>query len=469
MLFAFEKNNDVRASLILIWAITLAAVFLQAGVGLMQALIPMKMDLIGFSSQSISYVVSIYGAGFTLGCLFAPRFICNVGHIRAFSSLAATLSILVLLFPSATSLFHWMLIRGIMGFVMAGLFIVSDGWISGSVSNSHRGRILALYTICAKIALMMSPLLVTPDSLPGPWLFMVTSMFFSLSLIPVAGTRSVEPARPATANLNIKWLYSIAPSSVVGCFGVGLMSAPVANMASLYGLKIGLPANIAAQLLFALQAGSLFFQWPTGWISDRIDRRYVIIGVCFNAILACTFVLFASLWKASPTIIIFGFVAWGGTALCLYSLCVAHACDMVPSEQIIPAVSGLLMIWAFGSAIGPLPAGYLMSLIGPHGMFYWSGGVLVIIIFFLTWRVAVMKRSPTPGGFNAIQPLTVLTGTLTDETLIDFEKSCCKEPDLLDLIQQAEERELQEHNETSPSSDNVKKKIDESSNNGINR
>ena len=406
----------MKASLILIWAITLATVFLQAAAGLLQALLPMRMNDGGLSASAVSFVVSAYGVGFTLGCFTAPKFIRHVGHIRAYASLAAVVAIIVLLFAQASSTVHWIILRGAMGFAMAGLFTISDGWISGSASSSHRGRILSIYTICTKVALMVSPLFVTPETLKGPELFMLASGLFSLALIPLAATHSGEPVRPASVNLHLRRLYLLAPSAVVGSFGVGLMSSPIANMASLYGVQIGLPENVAAQLLVALQGGSLFFQWPLGWLSDRFDRRYVIIAMCIGSLFACCMVLLASTMATNPNLILLAFVAWGGTALCIYSVCVAHACDMVPPNRVVPTVSGLLMVWAVGSAIGPIPAGQLMSFVGPHGMFYWSGSIIVFMILFITWRTTRLQRVPTRGGFDAVQPLTTLTNASEETT-----------------------------------------------------
>ena len=41
-----------------------------------------------------------------------------------------------------------------------------------------------------------------------------------------------------------------------------------------------------ATLLFAMPLGTLLFQIPLGWISDRTDRRYVLIAASLLVVAA---------------------------------------------------------------------------------------------------------------------------------------------------------------------------------------
>ncbi len=389
----------MRASLVLIWAITAAATVLQAANGLLQALLPLRMHEKGLSDLAISSVAASYGVGFAVGCIAAPFLIRHVGHIRAYASLAAIIAVITLLFSQSEAPATWIVLRGLSGLALAGMFTVADGWISGSVTSSHRGRVLSIYTICTKVALMLAPLAITAQTLNGPTLFMVASSLMMLSLIPTTATRSAEPRAPDRVHADIPALYAIAPSAVVGSLGVGLINGPVMAMAPVYGVQVGLSQEWAAALLFALQAGSLAFQWPLGWLSDKLDRRYVIVGLALGAVLSCALVLTLSAWQVPPVFMLLAFATWGGTALCIYSVCVAHACDLVPSEQVVPTVSGLLMVWAVGSATGPLPAGFLMARIGPHGLFLYSGVVAFIVAVFIIWRISLHARKSVPGGF----------------------------------------------------------------------
>ena len=120
----------MNSSLALIWTITAATTLLQAGNGLLQALMPLRMQAEGISVASIGVVAAAYGLGFSTGCFLAPSFIRHVGYIRAFASLAAVVSVLVLVMTQAHSTLAWIILRGLTGVTLACIFTVTDGWIS---------------------------------------------------------------------------------------------------------------------------------------------------------------------------------------------------------------------------------------------------------------------------------------------------------------------------------------------------
>ena len=118
------------SSLSLIWTITASATLLQAANGLFQALLPLRMQALGFPVTAIGLVAAAYGLGFASGCFLAPAFIRQVGHIRAFASLAAVAAVVALAFTQADSAPAWVVLRALTGITLAGLFTVIDGWIS---------------------------------------------------------------------------------------------------------------------------------------------------------------------------------------------------------------------------------------------------------------------------------------------------------------------------------------------------
>src|SRR3546814_12786309 len=111
--------------------------------------------------------------------------------------------------------------------------------------------------------------------------------------------------------------------------------------------------------------GGLVLQWPVGRLSDRIDRRTVLIGVG-AALGIVSFVALA----ASPRD---GVVLWlvvglfGGFCFALYPLSVAHANDFIAPRAVVPARGGLLLAHSTGAVPGPLGRAAGMSGVGPGG------------------------------------------------------------------------------------------------------
>jgi predicted MFS family arabinose efflux permease len=400
------------SSLSLIWTITAGATLLQAANGLFQALLPLRMRADGLSITAIGMVAAAYGFGFAVGCFGAPAFVRHVGHIRAFASLAAVAAVVSLAFTQADSVMAWAVLRALSGATLAGLFTVIDGWISARATASHRGRILSIYMVCTKVALMLSPFGIALGDIRADGLFMVVSAMMCLSLLPISATITEEPPGPRIVRVDVRGLFRTAPSAVVGAFTVGLVNGPVIAIAPVYGVAIGLSADEAAALLFALQGGSLLMQWPMGWLSDHSDRRRVIAGLAAGTTLVSILILLSSA-SAEPLLVILAFGAWGGLALCVYSVCVAHACDLVEPERIVPTISGLLVSWAAGVTLGPIPGSLMMERFGPGGLFVYAAAMSSLLTLFVVIRIVQQPRGAHKGGFVDLSPSSGATGSLS--------------------------------------------------------
>ena len=140
---------------------------------------------------------------------------------------------------------------------------------------------------------------------------MAVAALMCLSLIPVSATMTQEPRPPRSISIIIPTLFRRAPSAVVGAFAVGLMNSSVIAIAPVYGVRVGLDPAAAALLFLALQTGSLLFQWPLGWLSDKTDRRRVIAGLSLATAIACLAVIAASL-RVDALLLSLAFGLWGG-------------------------------------------------------------------------------------------------------------------------------------------------------------
>ncbi len=396
-------------------SIVAGATLLQGANGFLQALLPLRLQAAGVSTTEFGLVAAAYGFGFMGGCLATPWCVRRVGFIRAFITLAALLAIIALAFALATHISTWMALRAANGACMAGLFTIIEGWISARAQNSSRGRVLASYMVASKLALTVGPLLVGIAPVEGDRLFMALSALLLLALLPVAFTLADPPAPPRLVTLGLRDLTNQAPSAFVGCFLIGLINAPVVALAPLYGRGMGLSVEAAAALLIVLQGGNLLLQWPLGWLSDRLDRR-VVIALIGAGTAVVSAVIAGMPTDAAPTLIYAAIAGWGGLALCAYAICVAHACDLVPPERVVPTISGLLLAWAAGAMIGPLPGAMLMDLLGPRGLFVFTGAASAALALYVVVRM-VMNRRPRSArhAFVALLPNSPASGTLTPQ------------------------------------------------------
>ena len=170
-----------------------------------------------------------------------------------------------------------------------------------------------------------------------------------------------------TARIDVRGLYATSPVAAVGCFLIGLANGAFGTLGPVYGSRIGLPlASIATMMSGALIGGALL-QVPFGRLSDRLDRRQVLIGVAAGA--AVISLAIALLHPRTPGLITALTVLYGALAFPMYAICVAHANDFAGPGEFVRTSSGLLLLFGVGTMIGPLLAGIGMDRLAPEALF----------------------------------------------------------------------------------------------------
>jgi MFS family permease len=141
-----------------------------------------------------------------------------------------------------------------------------------------------------------------------------------------------------------------------------------------------------------LVAGGLVMQFPMGWMSDRFDRRNILLGLTLAASVAASLII-AFGATSLPILILLVFV-YGCLAGPLYGLSVAQTNDYVERDQFVAASSGLLIVYAIGAIAGPNVASWIMSLVGPWGLWLYAAVSMIGLAAFTVYRKA--RRAPLP-------------------------------------------------------------------------
>lgn len=379
-------------------AALIAAICIKTfGNGMLIALLPLDIEARGMSTATAGWVGTSYGAGFLIGCMFAPDLVRRVGHIRVFSAFTSIFAAMILAFPAMPDPIAWTLFRGITGFAMAALSTVADGWVSARATPEIRGRVMSVYMLLSKIAILAGPATLGFMALHEPWPYMLAASVFMLAIVPIALSTSAAPSVPAPGRLSPAALFKIAPAAVIGCFGIGMLNGAVTSLVPLYGTKSGMSVANSALLVSALQGGALVFQWPIGWLSDKRDRRVIIMGATGITALAS---LVLAAWIAAPAWVVFATcIVWGGASLSIYAICIAHGSDKAGDERlIIPLCASLLLVWAGGATIGPVAASFAMEWLGPSGLFAYATLVAAAITGFIALRIYIRPASPSAGS-----------------------------------------------------------------------
>ncbi|MGJ8604916.1 MAG: MFS transporter [Marivita sp.] len=374
------------------WPLLLGMLLLMLGNGLQGSLLGVRGSTLGFSSVEMSLVMSAYFAGFLVASRVTPDMIRRVGHVRVFAALGSFISAALLLFPTIQDPIAWILGRVVIGFCFCGVYVTAESWLNNATTNETRGQTLSAYMIVQMIGIITAQgLLVVPDP-SGYLLFVIPSVLVSIAFAPILLSISPTPAFESTKRMTLKQLYTTSPLGCVGMFLLGSVFAAQFGMAAVYATEAGLSINQIPIFTASFYVGALLFQYPLGWISDRMDRRVLIAVTAAVAGLAS---LTGMIFGASFYVLICAAFLIGGLSNPLYSLLIAYTNDFLEHEDMAAASAGLLFVNGVGAVMGPVIIGYAMQVFGPPGYFILLAIVLLLLTVYAFYR---MTQRPAPSS-----------------------------------------------------------------------
>jgi MFS family permease len=366
--------------------------FLLAASGLHGLLLPLRGQMEGFSTTSLGLIGTAWAAGFVLGCYFAPRIVRRAGHVRAFGTFAACAAIIALLTGLVINEAAWIILRAFTGFVMAGAFMVIESWLNEKSTNENRGTVFGLYMMVTYASIMGGQMIVAAGDVGSASLFMITGIFFCLSLIPTAVSTASHPQPLQDVSLDLKGLYANSPVSALACLLVGVANGAWGTLGAVYGARIGVStAEIALMMSLVVIAGA-FMQLPAGRLSDRTDRRYVLAAASLGGTIVAVLIFLVQ--PRSGIFVLIMTAAYGAFAYTLYSIAVAHANDHAKAEEFVKVSGGLLILYGFGTMIGPMLAAGMMEWWRPEGLFLTTALAHLLIAGYTMLRIR--RRAPVP-------------------------------------------------------------------------
>ncbi|MEM0985158.1 MAG: MFS transporter [Pseudomonadota bacterium] len=377
-------------SLMAIGALLVATALLYAGNGLQGTLLSVRGDLEAFSTGVLGILVSAYYIGFIAGCRIVPSIIGAVGHIRTFVALASVASSSALAHALIVDPVAWSVLRVVSGFGFAGLAMVLESWINERATNQNRGTLLSIYRIVDLGAITVGNALLGVADPEAFHLFALVSILISLGLVPLALTRSEAPAVPQSVRLDLGRLYAVSPVGAAGGLVTGLANAAFWGLGPVFAQRLGYePATVGAFMGISIFGGALF-QFPVGWISDRVDRRKVVlIAVLLGVVSAIGLAVLAS----QSVLFLFGLgFVFGALILPTFGLCAAHANDVTDRGDEVATNGGLLLLHGIGAVVGAVAGAAVMSLGPPEALFGYIATVYFVFAVFVVFRV--FARAP---------------------------------------------------------------------------
>jgi MFS family permease len=350
-------------TMMLVWPLLIGMCMIMVGNGLQGTLLALRAELDGFAIAAIGIIMSMYYCGYLAGWFIVPRMIKSVGHIRVFAGFASLASTTVLIQGLFVDPYLWSIVRFASGLSFVGLFIVAESWLNNIAPNKLRGQILSSYIFVINGGLFAGQFLINIGSIETMGLFVLVSVLISLSLVPVTLANKATPGFEEVENLPLKKLIKTSPLAVMCVLACGFMNAGMLGIGPVFAQNLGLDIAQISFLMASYVFGCAAVPLGAGWVSDRLDRRKVIISLCFIG-------LIFSLWLVIDTGLIYACALMvGGCSTAIYSIGAAMMNDRLKTSQMTSATASLILVNGVGACISPILLGVLMQTVGLGSFF----------------------------------------------------------------------------------------------------
>lgn len=401
-----------------------ATLLMLIGSGLLSTYIGLRLAAEGQGEVWIGILTTGYYIGLVMGAWVGHRLIAGVGHIRAFVASAGIVTASVIGHALSGSIELWLMLRVLVGMAMMCQYMVLESWLNEQAESHQRGMVFASYMVVTflGLALGQAVLTVMPD-LDLRHILLV-AMCFSLCLVPVAVTKRLHPAPLHPAPLQIRFFIQRIPQALMTIGVSGLLLGSFYGLAPVFASGVGLgTAEVGVFMAVTIGAG-LLAQWPTGWLSDRVDRSRMIQ---INAILLTGTVLLIALAGFPQAGLMVLTACFGILAFTLYPLAVALANEHVEQEERVMLSAMLLVTFGLGASLGPILGAVLMQAWGPTMLYVFMGLCTMVLVIqvrpgLVTGEHRVQEAPsqfmPAPGNLVS-SPLAAALDPRVDEHVVE--------------------------------------------------
>ncbi len=334
--------------------------------------------------------MSLYFVGFLSGSIIVQKIVRNVGHIRVFAAMASLASTAILLNGLYDSYWIWGISRYLTGFSFASIYVVTESWLNNIANNKNRGSIFSTYLFILNFGLFGGQFFIMLAPIENMDLFVLVSVFISLSLIPISLIHRPVPCLERSDPMPVNQLLKASPLAVFGVLSTGLCGGTFFTIGAVVVDIMGMEKADIAKFMAAYVLGCALMPLGAGWLSDKWGRRKLIIATSSLATLSIMSAAFVPL----GSLIFISFIC-GGFLTSLHGLSIAYVNDHLKPSQFVSASGSMIMINGMASCIGPISATWMMANFGTNSFFMYLSGALFALTLIGIYR-SLKSAPPVP-------------------------------------------------------------------------
>ncbi len=229
-------------------------------------------------------------------------------------------------------------------------------------------------------------------------------------LFPLTLTTSSQPEVSVAPKLRPIQSVLISPLGAAGVIVAGLSSSSFRMVGPIYGQEVGLPASQIGVFLATVLLGGAVAQIPVGWLADKYDRRWVLVGLSVASALVC--VAITAFNTVDRLQIYIGGALFGFVTFPIFSVAAAHTNDFTDPKDRVEVNASLIFLFGIGAIFSPLITSNLIERFGPSALFIFIAIAHVALLVFSVVRMLERPTRTTRTGYAYIPRTSFMIGKL---------------------------------------------------------
>ena len=368
--------------------------------------ISVGINAIIFTTALASYGASTTLIGLILAVEYLSVFAISFGLPRILKVFSVSVGLeLSLLFriPAILALCYvtkpewwafWVFLHGVGNFLFG---ILLQTWINGLNFERNRGFVMGLFGTSISLGLALGPPLIYLSSVNPEFMapviqftesfvrtylniefpsdvslmtktgLLLSAVISACAAIPTLLCRFSAPRPKISSTSTVPQVIRSSPAAFFAVMLCGFTILGLQSFITLYGMKNGLDIIAASYLMTAFMLGSITLEVPIASLSDRFDRRYVLIILVLLSLVSAIYLPIAVYWTWPARILLF---VWGGMMGAIFSICLALISERFEGEKLVLANGAFSIMDNFGGLVGVLTMGLAMDYFGEDGFPY---------------------------------------------------------------------------------------------------
>ncbi|MFI3044679.1 MFS transporter [Pseudomonas coronafaciens] len=166
------------------------------------------------------------------------------------------------------------------------------------------------------------------------------------------------PGDSKDKTFSVLGFIQVAPALCMGIIFFSFFDSVILSLFPVYAADHGYTIKLAALMVTVILLGDAMFQFPLGWLSDKVSRPAVYLGC---GVLSLVIGMSMSWLMNYPLLIWPCLAVLGAVAGGVYTLAIILIGEKFTGRDLITANASAGLLWGVGSLLGPLVSGVVMT------------------------------------------------------------------------------------------------------------